>query len=406
MITRSFICCSLMVACFLLSLSLSVRATAQESKASEQKNRRLGIRALAFSPDGTALAASTGEPNEAGEAILWDLKTRKVRWVHKEKTGIPSVAFSPDGKTLAVGTYDTVGKLLEVESGKIRATLQGHTKAVRGVTFSPDGKTLATGSWDRTIKFWDPANGAEKATLSGHQERIYMVAFSPNGNWLASAGMDREGRVWEVASGKTIHTFQHGGMVVRYSLFAGNDWVVTVGYEGTARVWNLQSGKLRLMFRNMGGLDGAAFSPDFGLLAVCGGSDKKINLFKLPLMEPREDDLNRIHGLIAKLDDEKYEVREAAGKALLEIGITSEPDLFKAAHESNSAEVRIRARRLRLEMQSQPSGVLKGHLQPVEFVAFSPDGKTLASGSKDGVIKLWDMRTLLELSQLNSSDTP
>ena len=99
-----------------------------------------------------------------------------------------------------------------------------------------------------------------------------------------------------------------------------------------------------------------------------------------------------------------YEVREAAGKALLEIGLMAEPDLFKAAHESNSAEVRIRARRLRLEMQSQSSGVLRGHLQPVEFVAFSPDGKTLASGGKDGTIKLWDMGTLRELNQLSPPD--
>src|SRR5271166_437456 len=102
-----------------------------------------GIRALAFSPDGKLLAAVSGEPEEKGEAIVWDLATYKPRFVHREAVGTPSVAFSPDGKVLAVGTFTDSARLLDVATGKLLRSLPGHGKSARGLAYSPDGNTLA-----------------------------------------------------------------------------------------------------------------------------------------------------------------------------------------------------------------------------------------------------------------------
>jgi WD40 repeat protein len=68
------------------------------------------------------------------------------------------------------------------------------------------------------------------------------------------------------------------------------------------------------------------------------------------------------------------------------------------------AEVRIRARRLRQELLSKPRAVLRGHTAEVESIAFAPDGKILASGGKDGTLRLWDLASGKETARLGQAD--
>ena len=60
------------------------------------------------------------------------------------------------------GSGDRTVKLWDVATGKLLASLQGHTGGVYSVAWSPDGKTLASGSDDRTVKLWDAAVGKER----------------------------------------------------------------------------------------------------------------------------------------------------------------------------------------------------------------------------------------------------
>ncbi|MAF10586.1 hypothetical protein CMK11_09050 [Candidatus Poribacteria bacterium] len=317
---------------------------------------------LAFSPDGATLASSSGD----NTVKLWDIATQQeAATVSRYSSLVSSVAFSPDGATLASGDGVDV-KLWDVQSRQEAATLQGHTDWARSVAFSPDGETIASGSGDGTARLWDVASGAEVEVFHGHTASVLSVAFSPDGSPLATGSWDRAVRVWDTLSGQEIAALQgHTSGVTCVAFSPNGKTIAGGGRDGTAKLWDTTSHQATAtLHSDSPHVESVAFSRSGTVVAV--GGYAAVQRWKVSSSEPMPT-------LAAHL----YTSYVSA------IAVSPDGRLLAGA---------IGAAVALWDMDSGEHTVtLPGHAVETTSVAFSPDGQTLASGSWEGTILLWDM---------------
>jgi WD40 repeat protein len=209
------------------------------------------VRAVAFSADGSRLAAAGGPSGRVGEVRIWDVQAtpaKPIATIQGHKDAILSVAFSPDGSTIATGSYDKLVKLWDSATGKEIRTLKEHSDAVYSVAFLPGGMQLVSGAGDRTLKFWDVQSGRRLFTIADPLDAIYAVAVHPSGSKIAAAGADRMIRTWawngDAASaggpGATLltSTFAHGEAVLGLVYSPDGTTLVSAGADCTIKVWD------------------------------------------------------------------------------------------------------------------------------------------------------------------------
>jgi WD40 repeat protein len=154
------------------------------------------VRALAWSRDGSILAAAGGLPGRKGEVKIWTAALTLQATISGHADCIYGLAISPDGKTIATSSYDKMIYLWDSATGKEIRRLKDHIDAVYALSFSPDGKRVASASADRSVKVWDVSSGERLYTLSDATDGLNSVAFSPDGKWIAAAGLDKSVRLW------------------------------------------------------------------------------------------------------------------------------------------------------------------------------------------------------------------
>ena len=164
------------------------------------------LRKVVFSPDGTIIAAASGNDADFGVTV-WSNPGGRQLYTFPNYTGIVwDLAFSPDGKWIATAADDTSNshvRILDPVSGKQILALDG-PKVSSSVAFSPDGKKLAVGglsTWPQgVIWVYDTSSWLPIQTLKVPGQNVLATVFSHDGSQLISSGTDGKLRLWNLAT--------------------------------------------------------------------------------------------------------------------------------------------------------------------------------------------------------------
>ncbi|HYT95109.1 MAG TPA: FecR domain-containing protein, partial [Gemmataceae bacterium] len=238
------------------------------------------VLALAFTPDGEALASS----GWGGEVSFWDVKRGELRFaIHAHSRDVKALALSADGNALAT-TDDRVVKLWDVPGRKELTALKGLRFAVRALAFAPDGRTLATGGGAKKegaeLKLWDVETGTARLALGGHVREILALAFAPDGRTLASGGRDRGIRLFDALTGKPKWSIAgHRREALALAFSPDSQTLASGSYDGTVKLWDTFTGAERQALKaHAQKIRCLSFSPDGKLLATAS-NDRSIRLW-------------------------------------------------------------------------------------------------------------------------------
>ncbi|KAI9888598.1 MAG: WD domain protein [Vezdaea aestivalis] len=174
-----------------------------------------------------------------------EIDYKPVAVLRGHRKGVACVKISPDGKWIASCGADCVIKIWDADTGRYMHTMEGHLAGISTIAWGPDSDTLASGSDDKSIRLWHTRLGkAYPHALLGHHNYIYSIAFSPKGNMLVSGSYDEAVFIWDVRSGTVMRSLPaHSDPVAGVDFVRDGTLIVSCAGDGLIRIWDTATGQ-------------------------------------------------------------------------------------------------------------------------------------------------------------------
>ncbi|MEQ8788832.1 MAG: protein kinase [Pirellulaceae bacterium] len=306
------------------------------------------------------------KPFEYEKAVQFqEVTPPKFKAFDGHTAAVRTVSFSADDKLIVSGGHDNTVRVWNMETGRLHKSLRGHGSWVRTAAFTGDSQWIVSGGYDQRVKLWNVEGYSESKVLQsrallGHADAILAARFSHDGNRIVTASRDRSAKIWSLETGQSQHDLieGHAFLATSAAFFPDGKHIATAALDNTVRIWDVATGTESLMFDGTGRNAALAVSPD-GNWILTGSDDTSAKLW---------DTSGRLAALPA--------------------------DAARAAEDAAAVAMPAPAKG-----PAEPKALFAGHAAVITAVAFSPDGRTAATGDARGKCIVWDLSPILDAAE-------